>query len=309
MDGWPWSVRKVGIHHRYDQKSASSTWFILQPTPDIRSLPASIASTPIKSSLRLFIAHDFILRSVSQTWDAYLQDLDANVRQESREARLDSSLDISGPKMDFDLGFAKVQDLQHQQELIHDAILVFQSQSTVIQSIRWLVDRAANHSRTVKENLFLTNIDRNVHACASQVNLRHDWAKDVLERAKKTAELITAFLNSKHTHALISNNLNLANLAEASRQDGQNMLAISRSMKKDSATMKLFAVIAVVYVPGTFVATLFSTGFVNVSLGGSDIASRHQSFIQAGIYTSVTVILTLITLFVPSLLSRRNSVP
>ena len=93
--------------------------------------------------------------------------------------------------MDFDLGFAKVQDLQHQQELIHDAILVFQSQSTVIQSIRWFVDRAANQSHTVKERLFLTNIDCNIHACASQVNLKHNWAKDVLERAKQTAELVS----------------------------------------------------------------------------------------------------------------------
>jgi hypothetical protein len=259
---------------------------------------------------------------------------------------LDSSLDILKPKVDFDIGFGKIQDLQVQQELIHDAILVFQSQTAVIQSIKWLVVRAANPSHTAKEKLFMANIDRQIDACASNVSLNQGRAKDVLERAKQTADRvssimsifqrsktitnmafqITAFLNSKHNHALISNNENLAQLAAASQQDGQNMLAINKSMKKDSATMSLFAVITIVYMPATFVAvsyasqlhppftnlylkTLFSTGFVNASLGPSDISSRRHSFIQAGTYASVTVILTLITLFVPSLLSRRNARP
>ena len=103
------------------------------------------------------------------------------------------------------------------------------------------------------------------------------------------------------------------------------MLDLSKSMTSDSSTMKFLAALAIIYVPGTFVAvstmmlpgincsrsanafkSIFSTGFVNATLGHLDGVDRHQTFIQAGVYTSVTVILTFATILVPSLLRRTH---
>ena len=52
--------------------------------------------------------------------------------------------------------------------------------------------------------------------------------------------------------------------------------------------------------------TLFSTGFVNAYLGHIDTADKRRTFVQAGIYSSVTLTLTFITILVPFLFRVRR---
>lgn len=65
---------------------------------------------------------------------------------------------------------------------------------------------------------------------------------------------MTTLLNTKHSQALTSNTAGMNRLAEANREDGQLILLLTKSAKKDSGTMRLIAVITMVYLPGTFVA-------------------------------------------------------
>lgn len=65
---------------------------------------------------------------------------------------------------------------------------------------------------------------------------------------------MTTLLSAKYIQVLISNNINVGRLAELSQQDGRSTLAISKTMQNDSSTMKFVAILAVLYVPGTFVA-------------------------------------------------------
>ena len=171
----------------------------------------------------------------------------------------------------FDLALARVQSLQYRRELIHGANLALASQSEIIKAIKTLMQRMIIETQVPREQLHLIQLDRQLDVCVSQVALKQTWIKDMLERAQQATELvsrlrsypirllknniqITALLNSKNTQALISNNINLARLAEVSQQDGQTTLALNKSMKGDSSTMKFLAILAVVYVPGTFVA-------------------------------------------------------
>ena len=78
-DTWPWSVRKVGVYHRYEHATASSNWLILQPTTAIRRALRAVSNTPM---FRPFMVHSFLLRITSQTWKPYLQDLDDEIRKE-----------------------------------------------------------------------------------------------------------------------------------------------------------------------------------------------------------------------------------
>lgn len=55
----------------------------------------------------------------------------------------------------------------------------------------------------------------------------------------------------------------------------------------------------------TFLQTLFSTGFVNAFIGEVNASVRHHTFIQAGIYVFVTILLTLITIFILVIVKRN----
>ncbi len=164
--------------------------------------------TPLCSQ---FAVHNLILRSTSQTWQLYLRDLDINVRKEvchhvalylyrmnsngfdlqSREARLDASLERPGAKPDFDLAFSRVQSLQYRREHIHDAILALASHREIIKGIKMLIARTTPKARLRRDKLHLAQLGREFDVCASQVTLKHVWAKDMLERAQQAAELVS----------------------------------------------------------------------------------------------------------------------
>jgi hypothetical protein len=78
-EAWPWSVRKVGVYHRYSHASKSSTWVFLQPTAAIRRTIGAVSSA---SRLTPVMVHNTLLRITSQTWKPYLQDLDDEIRKE-----------------------------------------------------------------------------------------------------------------------------------------------------------------------------------------------------------------------------------
>jgi hypothetical protein len=78
-DGWPWSIRKVGVFQNYDHGRGTSTWIILQPTSAMRRLSLEYSTMPLCRSLAI---HSHILRTTLLTWQPYLQNLDAQVRKE-----------------------------------------------------------------------------------------------------------------------------------------------------------------------------------------------------------------------------------
>ncbi|KIW59389.1 hypothetical protein PV05_03842 [Exophiala xenobiotica] len=212
------------------------------------------------------------------------------------------SIDIPGGKPHFHLTFSKVQDLRYVQELIRDVALVLISQTKILRGLRALIDQLALTSRMHCERQHLRYLSRELDACESQASLKRAWATDMLERSQQAADMITCLLNAAYTQALISNNVHMGKLAESSQHDSKLALGISRAMKQDSSMMKFLAMLAVIYVPATFVATIFSTGFVNATLGTVDAPDQHRIFVQAGIYTATSVILTCATLLIPCLL-------
>ncbi|KAF2812456.1 uncharacterized protein BDZ99DRAFT_474619 [Mytilinidion resinicola] len=247
-DGWPWSERRMGVYHKYDDTTDSSTWIILQPTASARKLPKKFSSA-IRPNLKPVVQHIFLFRSTSQSWKDYLKYLESQVRKDSRQARLDASTELHVPKPDFDLAFSNVQSLQHRCELIHDAILVLRSNVEILIGLQSL-DRRMVHILGTSP-VFL---DHSAETCMSLFKTHRKWAEAMLDRAKQVSSLMTTLLNSKHSQALTSNTASMNRLAEAAKEDGRAMLALTKSAKKDAGTMKLIAAITMIYLPGTFVA-------------------------------------------------------
>ncbi|OCK74718.1 hypothetical protein K432DRAFT_429867 [Lepidopterella palustris CBS 459.81] len=301
-DSWPWSDRRMGVYQKYNAEIGDSTWIIMQPTAAVRKLP-QLCSPMGRSSV--FEAHVFLLRSTLQSWKAYLRYLETQVRKDSRQARLDASTELNLQAPDFKLAFSNVQSLQHRCELIQDAISVLRSDAEILSGLQLLRRKAVKRPESPGQIHASESETHGLESCVSQFFLVQKWAKDMLNRARQASDLMTTLLNSKHSQALTFNTASMNRLAEASKLDGQLMVALTKSTKKDSGTMKLIAVITMIYLPGTFVASIFSTGFVNASLSDSTPGIRHQSLLQAWSYASATAGLMVITLVASYLWERR----
>lgn len=54
-----------------------------------------------------------------------------------------------------------------------------------------LIARTTSKARLRRDKLHLAQLGRDFNVCASQVTLKHIWAKDMLERAQQAAELVS----------------------------------------------------------------------------------------------------------------------
>ncbi|KAF3765415.1 hypothetical protein M406DRAFT_67859 [Cryphonectria parasitica EP155] len=78
--------------------------------------------------------------------------------------------------------------------------------------------------------------------------------------------------------------------------DGQTSARLAVSAGKDSTSMKIIALITAAYLPGTFVATLFSMGMFNWKANDGSGSSSSSISPDFWIYWAVTVPLTIVTL-------------
>ena len=104
--------------------------------------------------------------------------------------RFDASLESPGAEPDFRFTFSRVQSLQHQRELIHDATLVLCYQCEIIRELKMLILQNSSQVQVQKDNQYLVHMNRQLEELASQFTMKKRWAKDILQRAKQAAQLV-----------------------------------------------------------------------------------------------------------------------
>ena len=75
---------------------------------------------------------------------------------------------------------------------------------------------------------------------------------------------IHGLLGYRNNASVSQNSANLAKMAEASGKDSQVMLALTNATKRDSGTVRLIAVITMIYLPGTFMAVRLVTFHLSI---------------------------------------------
>ncbi|KAJ5518967.1 Mg2+ transporter protein CorA-like/Zinc transport protein ZntB [Penicillium expansum] len=105
-----------------------------------------------------------------------------------------------------------------------------------------------------------------------------------------------------------SDNQAMLNLGELSRHDAKLMIEIARdsrsvalSTARDSASMRILAIVTVLFLPATFTATFFSMTFFNFLEADSPKASPW-----IWIYVAATGILTIIIQAIWAFMSHRS---
>ncbi|KAJ5472349.1 hypothetical protein N7530_006350 [Penicillium desertorum] len=95
-------------------------------------------------------------------------------------------------------------------------------------------------------------------------------------------------------------------LSVITQSDAEYTAAIAMDGKRDSIAMRTISVLGIVYLPGTFVATLFSIDMFTWGAGGEQSSSMAASS-SIWIYWAVTVPLTIITFLAWILWSKREN--
>ena len=97
-------------------------------------------------------------------------------------------------------------------------------------------------------------------------------------------------------------------LSTITQNDAEYTAAIAVDGKRDNIAMKTIAILGIVYLPGTFMATLFSINMFN--WGGADRGNTSSLAVSPNIwiYWVITVPLTVVTFLIWLLWSRRENI-
>ncbi|KAH8704455.1 hypothetical protein GQ44DRAFT_778021 [Phaeosphaeriaceae sp. PMI808] len=288
-ESWPWSERRVGIC--YSLAGGSATWLILQHASFLRSLtglrPGEELDCKKLAGSCTIAQHVAFIEATLRTWNDYLKLLEAQVRKDSRDARLDTSVNRN-TNFDFASAFSKLQSIQYRYEQVHDAMLALKSNNGVLEGLSHLKSRCPH----------LGSENDRLEICKAQFMMMKTSAQDMLDRVKQVANLTSTLVNYRHGQAITSNTASLDRMAHESQKGEALILNLTKTTKQDSGTMKLIAVITICYLPGNFVASLFSTSFVSAALNSTASTTlQHRINVHASSYVAVTATLMIVTLF------------
>jgi hypothetical protein len=190
--------------------------------------------------------------------------------------------------VDFESAFSKLQSIQYRYELVHDAMLSLKSNNRFLDGLEYLNNRYPQ---------FQSGDDR-LRICKAQFMMMLHWAEDMLDRVKQVANLTSTLVSYKQSQAMVCNTASLDRMAHASKKDGDMLLYLTKATQKDSSTVRLISMITMVYLPGAFVASFFSTSFINAALNYTSTSkspTKHQIMVHACSFIAVTAGLMLIT--------------
>ena len=69
----------MGIYHKYDNETKSSTWIMLQPAHFALKIPDMDVE---RCDFSLVEPHLFLLQSTLQTWKSYCENIESQVRED-----------------------------------------------------------------------------------------------------------------------------------------------------------------------------------------------------------------------------------
>ncbi|KAL8791674.1 MAG: hypothetical protein Q9195_005757 [Heterodermia aff. obscurata] len=114
---------------------------------------------------------------------------------------------------------------------------------------------------------------------------------------KETNKIIQGHLHTIHTVA--------CNI----EHESSSMVSVAQRTHEDSVRLKTLTRVATIYLPATLIATIFSSGLVQLEPSGSNEAKRKTHFVivsEFWLYPVVTVVLTILTFIITFIMDKKR---
>jgi len=115
----------------------------------------------------------------------------------------------------------------------------------------------------------------------------------LLEITQGTQTLLLKILDYRHDEVIQHNAKAMRDLLAISQREGDTMRVIAQKTQQDSRTMKIVTFVAIVYLPATLVASIFSSSIVNPD-DHSNLGFSATPSLAA--FSLITIFLTVLTI-------------
>ncbi|GME53177.1 hypothetical protein GTA08_BOTSDO11761 [Neofusicoccum parvum] len=224
--------------------------------------------------------HVTLISAYVDNWRGYL----ASLAQEYQYHRKRISAVQFAREEDFNrkLNFESMQDLRALEEMVESVPVMLKATSNLVKSLLKMNKELHTQPLYDEEEFNITA------SALESISIRLDGYRDsadaLLERTRGIIKLVTDALN-------LRNQNNAAANQKLAKDINETMLNLTMESVDDSYVVRVVTLATLIYLPGSFVASLFGMNFFDFDDGMSSLRIAANSWI----YLVVTVPLTLLT--------------
>ncbi|OCL04849.1 hypothetical protein AOQ84DRAFT_109095 [Glonium stellatum] len=270
----PWSIRQTGVYHRYDLKSQQSTWILLHPSkepPAHTRLIACLKSVSICAELHRhpLQLHNFLISTYLRNWRDYMLYYEKQLLPLSNTTMstwIDESLRVNHQTL---------TSIRYLENRILPLPAIFASLSKTITTLEKL--NSTFSTRTGAQQAETNAMADLLENYRSQLDAYNENATFLLKRSGGTAQQLADTLAFKNQYV-------------AQSQSGY-MLKLTMSTVDDSATVRVVTLVTLVYLPFSFMASVFGMNFFRMGNGNNIVISP-----EFWIYIVISIPITIATM-------------
>ncbi|KAG6979696.1 hypothetical protein FocnCong_v010773 [Fusarium oxysporum f. sp. conglutinans] len=292
--GNPWSLRQTGMYQNCVLRK-QSRWILLNYSTYIydRVSEAFASANVPHCGASTLVPHLFLLSAATRSWNLYIEALRHKVMLIEQKTYL-SGLD-QAPLHEHSPLFSDIQELKRLSDTISMAFDVINGQKEISVRCGDLhTSLALGHSDC--------DIADTIRMLQADLQHYHEEMTSLSRTTAKAEQLISSILAIRASNKLQTatdiTQMNISDLHLQSRYmsvDAQNLLQVTERGHRDAIIMKILAQMAVVFLPASLVASLFSSTIVD------DLEDGVSHIV---LYLEITLPLLLATVVVLVLLEK-----
>ncbi|OIW32047.1 hypothetical protein CONLIGDRAFT_652875 [Coniochaeta ligniaria NRRL 30616] len=275
---WQWSPRQAVFHHQFDAGHGTSLWIMTSARDDIQNRIQELTGengdeedrsfeTPARSFISSLAVHSVLAQWASEDWRGYIRWLEQVLEEKTIDALRSGTFVPSSEDISF---------VQKKEDETNRVIMMLRANGGILESITtFYQELMQNHDFPLRND---PDCQRAI--ADFMVELRdymHDFQLHV-DRAQTLGKITADRKNLVQQHLQ----------AHATAK----MEAMTSQAQQEAVTMRIIAVVTLIYLPATFVSTLFSTDIVKYQNVEGD---ESYSSLALQRWFSITIPLTLIT--------------
>ncbi|KAK0708649.1 hypothetical protein B0H67DRAFT_648682 [Lasiosphaeris hirsuta] len=280
-----WSIRNAAFYHRFDVISGRSLWIVTKGRKDVyqsyeeltgedgREEDTSFGTTD-QSFVSSLAPHLMFARWSRDDWRGYVRELEEAVDRESKMAKLVPREDGYLPRH---YKSSDVRRMQIWEEQASEVVVILEGNVDILMSLQQFYRRLARDDRFPFRD-----------SCAGEIN---DFASNL-------DTIVSDMKNSiSRAKALMKTTADRKELIKQYRVDDEadRMRRLNKNMEREAIVVRIITLVTLVYLPATFVSTLFSTDIIKYQV--DNYPDGKYSKVAMDRWLQVTIPLTAITLF------------
>ncbi|PQE24618.1 Mg2+ transporter -like Zinc transport protein [Rutstroemia sp. NJR-2017a BVV2] len=270
----PFSIREVGVYQQFSSGSQTNSWVILQaPAPLQDRLRRALGNSNNTAPGQQFQLHPMILLCVSEDWRDYLSYLEEEFSLlvglsvfASVSWRILSDrgfyTNIKGPqfKGDLEADYSDIRKLH----LLTDKLQRLRH----ILGLNIRLGHQMKHSLEQLQNqksagllVGSLHISTKLEGFIYDQQTSSDRISNLLERSTGIGQLVQSILEIRAAEAGKIMNLEMKKLTEQGIEENRLVKRLTQQTTRDTKAMKIIALVSAIFIPATFMATLFGSNF------------------------------------------------